>query len=186
MNSENQNSDLSKNKKVSSNVIIPSKSPNIFSKLPLFTKYYFLITIILYILNLKLPFISYYLINIPSFTIMKYQIWRLITSVFISTNILQIILAFLVWFRYASMLEKLSGTVKYAIYFFINSICIQIIKTLLFSFFSLCNLNSFTQSIKSKNNNGVGGIIICDMILLCLCNPDSSLKLFFLRFNIKV
>ena len=117
MNSENQNSDLSKNKKVSSNVIIPSKSPNIFSKSPLFTKYYFLITIILYILNLKLPFISYYLINIPSFTIMKFQIWRLITSVFISTNILQIILAFLVWFRYASMLEKLSGTVKYAIYF---------------------------------------------------------------------
>ena len=81
MNSENQNSDLSKNKKVSSNVIIPSK-------------------------------------------FMKYQIWRLIASVFISTNILQIILAFLVWFRYASMLEKLSGTVKYAIYFFINSICI--------------------------------------------------------------
>ena len=183
MNSENQNSDLSKNKKVSSNVIIPSKSPNIFSKLPLFTKYYFLITIILYILNLKLPFISYYLINIPSFTIMKFQIWRLITSVFISTNILQIILAFLVWFRYASMLEKLSGTVKYAIYFFINSICIQIIKTLLFSFFSLCNLNSFTQSIKSKNNNGVGGIIMCDMILLCLCNPDSPLKLFFLRLT---
>ena len=183
MNSENQNSDLSKNKKVSSNVIIPSKSPNIFSKLPLFTKYYFLITIILYILNLKLPFISYYLINIPSFTIMKFQIWRLITSVFISTNILQIILAFLVWFRYASMLEKLSGTVKYAIYFFINSICIQIIKILLFSFFSLCNLNSFTQSIKSKNNNGVGGIIMCDMILLCLCNPDSPLKLFFLRLT---
>lgn len=71
------------------------KIGKIFSNIPLFIKCYFIITIVFYILNLKLTFISYYLINVPAFTILRFQIWRLITSVFITTNILQIILAFL-------------------------------------------------------------------------------------------
>ena len=98
------------------------KLGKIWLNIPLFIKCFFIITIVLYILNLKLTFISYFLINVPSYTILKFQIWRLITSVFITTNIFQIILAFFVWVKYASLLETSLGTIKYTLIFLLNTI----------------------------------------------------------------
>ena len=101
------------------------KLSKIWYNIPLFIKCYFIITIVLYILNLKLTFISYFFINVPSYTILKFQIWRLITSVFITTNIFQIILAFFVWVKYASLLETSLGTIKYTLIFLLNTFWIK-------------------------------------------------------------
>ena len=161
------------------------KLQKIWLNIPLFIKCYFIITIVLYILNLKLTFISYYLINVPGFTILKFQLWRLITSVFITTNIFQIILAFFVWVKYASLLETSLGTIKYTLIFLLNTFCIQVFNIVIYSFFSLLNKKSFNSDIKSKKNSGLWGIVMCEMTLLCVSNPESPMKLLLIPYTVK-
>ena len=161
------------------------KLGQLWINIPIFIKCYFIITIILYILNLKLKCISFYLINVPSYTVLHFQIWRLLTSVFITTNIFQIIMAFFVYLKYASLLEISLGTIKYTLIFFINSICIQIINIFIFSFFSLINNKHFNSEKKSKNNSGLWGMVMCEMTLLCLSNPESPMKLLLIPFTVK-
>ena len=161
------------------------KLAKLWVNIPIFIKCFFIITIILYILNLKLKCISFYLINVPSYTVFHFQIWRLFTSVFITTNIFQIIMAFFVYLKYASLLEISLGTIKYTLIFLINSICIQIINIFIFSFFSLVNNKNFNSEKKSKNNSGLWGMVMCEMTLLCFSNPESPMKLLLLPFTVK-
>ena len=161
------------------------KLSKIWYNIPLFIKCYFIITIVLYILNLKLTFISYFLINVPSYTILKLQIWRLITSVFITTNIFQIILAFFVWVKYASLLETSLGTIKYTLIFLLNTLCIQVFNIMIYTFFSLLNHKTFNSEIKSKKNSGLWGIVMCEMTLLCVSNPESPMKLLLIPYTVK-
>ena len=161
------------------------KLSKIWFNIPLFIKCYFIITIVLYILNLKLTFISYFFINVPSYTILKFQIWRLITSVFITTNIFQIILAFFVWVKYASLLETSLGTIKYTLIFLLNTFCIQVFNIVIYSFFSLLNHKTFNSEIKSKKNSGLWGIVMCEMTLLCVSNPESPMKLLLIPYTVK-
>ena len=161
------------------------KIGKIFSNIPLFIKCYFIITTVFYILNLKLTFISYYLINVPAFTILRFQIWRLITSVFITTNIFQIILAFFVWVKYASLLETSLGTIKYTLIFLVNTFCIQVLNLIIYPFFSLLYKKSFNSEIKSKKNSGLWGIVMCEMTLLCVSNPESPMKLLLIPYTVK-
>ena len=161
------------------------KIGKIFSNIPLFIKCYFIITTVFYILNLKLTFISYYLINVPAFTILRFQIWRLITSVFITTNILQIILAFFVWVKYASLLETSLGTIKYTLIFLVNTFCIQVLNLIIYPFFSLVYKKSFNSEIKKKKNSGLWGIVMCEMTLLCVSNPESPMKLLLIPYTVK-
>ena len=161
------------------------KLGRIWGNIPLFLKSYFIVTLIFYILTLKIKVISFYLINIPSYTVFRFQIWRLITSEFITTNIFQIILAFFVWVKYASLLEISLGTIKYTLIFFVNSICIQIINIFILGLYSLINKNVINPEIKAKKNSGLWGIVMCEMILLCVSNPESPMKLLLLPFTVK-
>ena len=161
------------------------KLGRIWANIPLFLKSYFIVTIVFYILTLKIRVISFYLVNIPSYTVFHFQIWRLITSVFITTNIFQIILAFFVWVKYASLLEISLGTIKYTLIFFVNSICIQIINILIMPLYSLINKKVNNPEIKAKKNCGLWGIVMCEMILLCVSNPESPMKLLLLPFTVK-
>lgn len=161
------------------------KLGRIWLNIPLFIKCYFIITIILYLLSLPLKIIPFYLINNPSYTIMHFQLWRLVTSVFITTNIFQIILAFFVWVKYASLLEISLGTIKYTLIFFINSICIQLINIVIIFISSLINKKIFSTDLKGKRNSGLWGIVMCEMTLLCVSNPESPMKLLLLPFTVK-
>ena len=164
---------------------LKGKLGQIWINIPLFIKCYFMITIILFVLNIKLKCISFYLINIPYYTVFHLQIWRLITSVFITTNIFQIILAFFVWIKYGSLLETSLGTIKYTLIFFINAICIQISNLFILSTFYLINIKLFKPEFKYQRNSGIWGIVMCEMTLLCLSNPESPMKLLLLPFTVK-
>ena len=157
----------------------------IWVNIPLFLKCYYSITIILCILNIKIKIISFYMINIPYYTIFHFQLWRLLTSVFITTNFIQIIIAYFVWIKSASKLENLLGTIKYTFIFFLNAICIQIINTI-FIFGSLLVTNKlYNPELKAKHNCGLWGMIMCEMTLLCLSNPESPIKLLLLPLTLK-
>jgi hypothetical protein len=50
---------------------------------------------------------------------------------------------------------------------------------------SLINNKIYSAEIKSKKNSGLWGILMCEMTMLCVSNPESQVKLLFLPFNIK-
>ena len=56
---------------------------------PFFIKFMYFITLILYILNLFCKDISFYLSNIPLYTVYHFQIWRLFIAFLITTNIIK-------------------------------------------------------------------------------------------------
>ena len=162
----------------------------ILEEVPLFIRFVLIIKIFVFILNLFSNYISFYLSNIPLFTISHYQFWRLLTTCFITTNLINMIIGFIVWVKDAISLEKSLGTIRYIIVFITNSIFINLLYC---SFIYLLNhysknknfLGENTFGIYKVNNSGIWPIIICEMTLLCLNNPDSQIKFLFRPCPIK-
>ena len=162
----------------------------IWRSIPLFIKTIMILTIILYILNLFFPYISLYLSNIPYYTILKIHLWRFISTIFITTEIINIILSLLFWVKYASELESSMGTIKYFLIFLMNSLSIQILYSLISCLIAfLINDRKYLLSkINNKNqvnNSGLLPYIICELALLSLSNPNSSMKFIFFPCQIK-
>ena len=157
--------------------------------LPLFIKLFLFISIILYLLNIFIPFISLIFANIPYYTIFFVNIWRLITTSFITTNILSIIFSIYFWCQEAIKLEREIGTVKYMLIFFMNSFFIQLIYTILSLLFSIIMRSTTLLKIKMKKsgvrNDGLWPILLCDLTLLCLSNPEEPQKFYFFSFTLK-
>ncbi len=101
-------------------------------------------------------------------------------------------LGFLSWVKFASSLESNIGTLKYTIIFSINSIFIQILYCILKYALSFITIKKSENIIlnqdinKSIENNGMWGIIICELTLLCLNNPQSKVKFLFFPCKVKI
>ena len=148
---------------------------------PLFIKFMSILTIILSILNIFFKSISFYLSNIPYYTIFHIQIWRLISSVLITTNIINVILGLIFWARDGSSMETRLGTLKYIIIFLRNTIIIEILYSLIIYLISLIIRNKDFTLYKINNkgdtrNCGFWPVIMCELTLLCICNPNSRVK----------
>ena len=160
----------------------------ITNELPLFIKIIVCSTCSLYLINLIFKYISFILANIPYYTIYYFQIWRPITTVIMTTGILSIIFTFLFWFKNAIKLENSIGTVKYMLIFFINSICIQILYCIITFLFSIIIRNNFLLRMKiiqnEVRNTGLLPIVLCDITVLCLSNPDEKIQFLFIPFFI--
>ena len=162
----------------------------ILSELPFFIRLILLLKILLFILNLFIRHISFYLSNIPLYTIKHHQYWRLITTTFITTNIINMIIGFLVWIKNAISLEKSIGTIRYIFIFIGNSIFINLIYCSIIYFITYLTNNKTIlvnnlYGIYKVNNNGIWPIIICELTLLCLNNPDSKIKFLFVPSPIR-
>ena len=153
--------------------------------IPLFVKIIILITILLSVLNIFFPGISFYFANIHYYTIYNFQIWRIFITSLIMTNIINVIIAILFWVKHASNLEDIMGTIKYLLIFIVNSTIIQIFSTAVFFVISIIikNKNFLKNKINSKgkvNNCGIWPYIVCELTLLSLSNPNHSVKFLFL------
>ena len=152
--------------------------------IPLFIKTILLITTILYLLNNFVFNISFYISNIPYYTINKIQIWRLFTTSLMNTGIINILLSLALWAKFGSILEDKIGTILYLFIFIINSTAIQILYSILISIFSLIIKNKNILKLKYDNkynvyNSGIWPYIMCELTLLSLSNPNQIIKLFF-------
>ena len=178
------------NKKDDNDLNLLDRIKKIWSNIPLFIKFFLITSFIFYILNIFIKSISFFLSNIPYYTIYHFQLWRLITTVFISTNLFKYILGLICWIKYASSLETSIGTIKYMTIFLSNTIFIQIIycllKYIILKIFKKDNIYLIDKySIKGVNNISLWGNIICELTLLCLSNPESPNKLLLIPFIIK-
>ena len=157
---------------------------DIIDGVPLFIRFILIVKIILFILNLLTNYISFYFSNLPSYTIYHYQFWRLITTSFITTNLINMLIGFLIWIKDAISLEKSLGTIRYILIFITNSININLMYCLFMFIFDHFSKNKTLLRneplvIYKVNNSGIWPIIICEMTLLCLNNPDSPIKFLF-------
>ena len=156
--------------------------------MPFFIKILICSTIILYLINLLLP-ISFILSNIPYYTIYYFNIWRIFTTPFMTTNILSILFSLFFWFQDAVKLEKEVGTVKYMLIFLMNDICIQIIYCLITFLITLIIRNPYVLKMKITKkgirSQGLLPLLLCDLTLLCLSNPENRMKFYFFPCTIK-
>jgi hypothetical protein len=148
---------------------------------PLFVKLMSLSTLSLYLLNLFFSSISYCLSNIPHYTIFHIHLWRLISSVLMTTSIFNVILGLIFWAREGSSIETRLGTMKYIIIFLRNTLLIEILYTLIIYLVSLIiKKKDFTlNKINNKGavrNCGFWPVIMCEVTLLCICNPNTRVK----------
>ena len=164
---------------------------------PFFIKLLSLSTITLYILNIFFIDISFCLSNIPFYTILHYQFWRIVSSFLITTNIYNVILVLIFWTREGSSMETRVGTIKYIIIFLRNNIFIQIIYTIIISLISFFfQSKNFMKKIKinylnkkednfTVNNCGLWPFCMCEVTLFCMCNPNIKVNFLFIPFEFK-
>ena len=161
----------------------------ILDTMPLFLKFVIMSTIVLYLLNLLIPYVSLVLADIPYYTIYYCQLWRIFTTPFMTTNILSIIFSLFFWFKDAFKLEREIGTVKYLLIFFMNTFFIQLLYCLIAFLISLIIQNDILLKMKitprGVRSEGLWPILLCDLTLLCLSNPNESIRFYFFPCIIK-
>ena len=163
---------------------------SIIDSMPFFVRVVVFSTLIFYLINLFItPYVAFYLVDIPYFTIFHLQIWRLFTTPFITTGLISIVFSLLFWYRRAVKLEQEKGTIKYMLNFFMNSFFIQIMFCLLLLVISLIIQNTMLLKMKltmgGVRNAGLWPILMCDLTLMCLSNPEAPMRFFFFPCIIK-
>lgn len=148
-----------------------------WSLVPLFVRFVMITTVVLYILSWIVG-VDQILTNIPRKTIYYFQLWRLVTSVFMTTSIFNIFFAFFSWTSDAIRLEQTSGTVRYALNFLVNSFLIQVLYTLALFIISLMA----GQGALSAPSSGLWPLILAEITILCLFNPDNQVMMFFIPY----
>jgi membrane associated rhomboid family serine protease len=147
-----------------------------WASIPIFVKIVITLTVVIYIMSWPFENFIMLFINIPAYTILKFNIWRVFTSVFVTINLLNIIFAFISWIPDAIRIENTIGTVKYGINFMINA---TLINLFFIAFMFLLSLFFGKGGIMVKSA-GLWPLIMAEITLLCLANPENPVALFFL------
>ena len=166
---------------------------NFISSIPFCIRFLLSINLIFYIFSFSITF-SFYLANIPYYTILRFQIWRLITANLLSTGLLNIIFAIFFWLPQSINLERSIGTVRYMMNFFVNSFFIQFLYSLFLVILSII----FKTSILLKKihydtrsnmyfieSDGLWPYIMMEMTILCLVNPEKDINVLCFFSSIK-
>ena len=182
---------INQNNSLSGNVCKDCKDfiNRILDSMSYFVKLVICSTVILYLINLIIPYVALLLADIPYYTIYYFQIWRLFTTPFMTTGIFAVIFSIFFWYDKASKLEKEIGTIKYMLIFLMNSICIQILYCILMLFLSFIIQKKIPLLMKvtlgGVVNTGLWPILLCDITLLCLSNPNENMQFRFFPCIIK-
>ena len=151
-----------------------------WATVPLFVRFVITSTIIFYLVSWIVG-IDFILCNIPYYTLKYFQIWRLLTSVFMTVSIINIHFAFLSWVPDAIRLETSTGTVRYFLNFITNSIFIQI----LYSVALLIPSIILGDKILKMPSAGLWPLILAEITLLCLANPENEVRMFLIPCPMK-
>jgi len=100
------------------------------------------------------------------------------------------LIGFIVWVKHAISLESSLWTIRYILIFIINSIFINIIYCLIVYLINSISknktlINNNYLEISKVNNSGIWPIIISEMTLLCLNNPNFYIQFLFRPCPIK-
>ena len=149
-----------------------------WASIPLITKTIFSTTVILYLLSFMDIFaiIIGYLLNVPYETLYSFRIWTIATTMFVITNLLNVIFAMMSWMPRAIIAEKQVGSMKYLLTTMTFSMLIQVLFILLMIVLS----EIFGKSFLYESSNGLWPLILCEITIHCNENPDAEITIFFL------
>lgn len=158
--------------------------------LPLFVKILPIILTFFYILSIFFWQISFYMSNLPLYTIFHIQLWRLFTATLITTGIFNIIFALLFWMPIAIAIEKSMGTLPYIFLFSVNSLIIQILNTsilllLMLLFGNVMLEMGYDITTRNVHCNGIWPILMMDITSLCLQFPNNTYTVLCLPWKLK-
>jgi membrane associated rhomboid family serine protease len=156
------------------------KAKAAWATVPLFIRFIMISSVTLYILSWFLPITV--LVNIPYESLGKFQIWRFVTSTFVNLSIFNLIFAFIFWIPDAIRLENTSGTVRYALNFMINSCLVNILFAIVMGILSVF-LN--TSDVLRISSYGLWPVIMSEITMLCIANPENSVNFLTLPIVIK-
>ena len=154
-----------------------------WSEIPLMVKIICSITITFYLLSWFKIFnpILNALVNIPYFTVTKFKIWTLATTILITPSIINILFAGMAWLPSAIVFEKELGSTRYILNLFTRSIIIQILYVVLTGILAIL----FGSEIMIKPSVGLWPIILGDITIQCQQNPEREMMLFLVPYPIK-
>lgn len=166
------------------------KAKQAIVEMPLFVKGLPILIFCLYILSCFFSQISFYMSNMLGYTIFKFQLWRIVTAIIIMTRIFNILFALLFWIPEAIKIERALGTLGYVFYFTINGIIIQLFYSiLLIPLMILFGEKLLTIGYNETSGyvecNGIWPIIMMDITVVCLTNPNNLISFFCLPWSLK-
>lgn len=154
-----------------------------YSSIPMIVKIIATCTVIFYILS-WIPFCSFLILllaNTPYYTIFRFFVWTLVTTIVITPSILNILFAFLAWLPRGVVMEKEIGSTRFALNMIARSTIIQSMYTLLMAFFAIF----FGVSALKVPSMGLWPIILSDITIQCLQDPERETMFFFIPYPIK-
>jgi membrane associated rhomboid family serine protease len=151
-----------------------------WATVPLFVRFIMISTITLYLISWIIS-IDVVLCNLPYYTLKQFELWRLFTSVFMTVSIINILFAFISWVPDAIRLETTTGTARYLLNFMTNSILIQVIYSLILLLLSLVA----GDEILKMPSSGLWPLIMAEITLLCLSNPENDVRMFLIPCPMK-
>ena len=162
----------------SSDKSFAEKVKDYWTSIPLFVKIIITTTFFTYMLSwvVNLNF----LLNIPAYTIYKFRLWTILTSVLVTPSIINIIFAFMSWIPSGIRNEVEEGTVQYCLNFFIHSIIIQTMFILI-----MIVIGFIFPSLLNNPSAGLWPYIIGKLTIMCLKNPENQMMFFFFPWPIK-
>jgi len=151
-----------------------------WATVPLFVRFIMISTITLYSISWIIS-IDLVLCNLPYFTFKRFELWRLFTSVFMTSSIINILFAFISWVPDAIRLETTAGTTRYFLNFMTNSVLIQVLYSVILLLLSLVA----GDEILKMPSSGLWPLILAEITLLCLSNPENDVRMFLIPCPIK-
>lgn len=156
------------------------KTKAAWDTVPLFIRFILIISITLYIFSWFLSI--NFLVNIPYESLGHFQIWRFITSTFVNLSIFNLVFAFIFWVPDAIRLENTSGTLRYTLNFMINALLVNILFAIIMGILSVF-LN--TSDVLKISSYGLWPVIMSEITMLCLANPENTINFMTLPLPIK-
>lgn len=132
-----------------------------WDQVPTFCRFVFLTVLTIYLSSWLTNVFMAYLICVPSYTILKFQIWRAVTGTFVAMDLMMVLFTLLSWMPTACRIEKQEGTVKFAA----RTIFLGTIINLLFCM--VCALAGIQQM-----SMGLWPLVFTDMVVECMRSPD--------------
>ena len=149
-----------------------------WSSVPMFNRFIFWTSIIIYLLSFPFLFIAYYTLNIPDMVIKKFELWRLFTAPFSNIQIFMLLFGLLSYMPRAMQLERTKGTTNFIIYFLWLSFISQVLLVLC-SF--LINLLMPLQSMSL----GLWTMVMVDITVDSMKEPEMLQNLCWLPIQLK-
>ena len=145
-----------------------------WDKVPLFSRFIFYTSIIIYILSWFILSAVLFFCNIPMITLNSYHLWTIFTTVFVNLNLLTLLFGLWSWIDISVKLETRGGTMLLMLNFFIQTCLIQILYLTMIVF-----LSYIFPSVYRQYSAGLWPLIMSLITIECLNNAESDYYFFF-------